>query len=417
MSLRMSSGTWILLLGLALAVGLGPLFLRGNAAELARLEANEKKIAGMTVAERARLDRNYATYKGMSETERAQWREFYLKLQQDQQSNNGRLTKTMDDYYDWLQSISGSRRDELMKQTQIPQRIQTIERIVDAELEETLARTMGGVQRQGRGRMIPLLDREQLLVLLEWVAIRLRLNESDLVNEQQESLVGLDRAIRILQLAGERNRSLYSLWFDRASQSDALSSLGTELQQFFLDGKPALATDFQMVESVKLTMLREFEIEAARSTPAEPDLRAVLENLNEAEKDILWNESAQAIVASLRDRYLRDKKSGSIEFDREKVLLAFRPNPEIRQQIQAVEQRLQERDGRRPGFLRIPPEGGQRPPGNPDHRPPGDAPPNNGPRSDRPPGDRAAGERPPERRPGDGPPPERRPDPERPRRD
>lgn len=373
MRLRLTSGELALTIGLVVAVGLGPLLLRASPTEMNRLQQNARRIQEMTEAERARLDRNFKMWQALPPAEREKWRTFVARLELDRQSNHGRLARTMEDYYRWLQSVPGYRREELRKEIDPVRRTELVREIVGDQVARRLDSPPADVRLFGRVVSIPTLNSEELAEVMAALEEALVPNEqAQLVDRQGNELQGLDRYYKVLSLLVARyGRPLELLQNPRIrfSMWNALPEHVREELQAGLDpGRPELLA--RLMETLRLSIRMEAERRWDDVRPTPDRLRQFFDNeekLSREEREELLNLPADEFHAELAARYLRSELEGrvAINFDNVKRFL----QPEESRRFRDGEQPPGERRPfLLPGqFLRQPE---RFPPGSGDARPP-----------------------------------------------
>jgi hypothetical protein len=91
-------------------------------------ELRRRQIEGLSEVERSRLERNFAEFKKMSEADREKLRQLDRELKQDDR-DGGKLRQVMDEYCNWLGTISVSDREELRKTTDPKERVRLVREI------------------------------------------------------------------------------------------------------------------------------------------------------------------------------------------------------------------------------------------------------------------------------------------------
>jgi hypothetical protein len=348
--LRLTSGELALTIGLAAAVGLGPLLLRASPAETSRLEQNARRIQEMTEAERARLDRNFKMWQALPPAERQKWRDFVARLELDRQTNHGQLARTLEDYYRWLQSVPGYRREELRQTTDPARRTELVQEIVSDQVARRLDSPPADVRLFGRVVSIPTLSSEELVEVMAALEEALIANEqAQLVDRQGNELHGLDRYYKVISLLMRRyGRPLELLQNPRVRLRlwTALPPHVREELQAGLDlGQPELVA--RLMESLRLSIRMEAERAWQSIRPTPDRLRQFFENEEKLSREVqetLLELPADEFQAELTARYLRSELEGRVDIDFETLRRFLQPE-EFR--------RL--RDGERPlGERRLP---------------------------------------------------------------
>ncbi|MEZ6065111.1 MAG: hypothetical protein R3B90_05270 [Planctomycetaceae bacterium] len=408
---RPASGTIAILLGLVAGVAIGPLLLRGDAAEQSRLQENSRRIAEMTDSERSRLQRNEARWQSMSDAERQQWRDFAAKLQLDRRDNQGRLSTTMDSYYRWLGTLYGYQREQLRQAADVQRKLQLTDTIVSDQIATRLDVPEFELQEA-------ILSPEQLEAVMAGIEGVLTSSESQqLYGPDEAPLEGLPRYIKTIDLLRKRFGRSPTLGANSAFRRAIAESLPEEVNDYYAD-KPPAAKYLTFWASLKAEVDRS---QRARSGTDPVKLREFFDTLPPEEQEAMYNLGAQEFVDQLQARYLYQQVGTETDVNVGEIIEFLNPR-------RVFEDLARERPGEGPGRFRrpdlyradrgFPGPGGERGPGDfegGDRPPPQRPPPGRGDGQRPPPGDR---ERP---REGEPPPPrpndnDERPEPrERPR--
>ena len=400
MQLRPSNGAVLLTAGLAIAVLLGPFVLRGDSTANARLAANRRQVAEMTEAERARLLRNYQRWQQMPAHERTQWLQFADSLQQ----NRAELGPLLEDYYDWLQTIPGYRRDQLRAAPNVTEKVALVEEITAAQLADRLEAPAPDIQRFGERFEVPILSAAELDDVMEALEGGLLPQErGQLVDRDDQELVGLERHLMTLSLLGKRYGGSGDGLSQRVAQS-VLDALPEHARNALMRPNDRFVTR-QVGNRVLMTILLSVRAEMERTLrslrPTPDKLQAHFESLPPDDQEQLLGLSASEFTTELTRRYFQSEVQSRVDLNMNQLRRLMStwgrgPRPNGRSSG----------DGPRRDFGsgdRLPIFGGPR--GRPAGLRPAegdrDAPP--GDRGDRPP-PRRDGERPPQRD-GDRPPP------------
>lgn len=400
MRIRPGNGAVALTAGLAIAVLLGPLVLRGDPVESARLEANRRQIAEMTEAERQRLLRNYDRWQKMSDAERQDWRLFADKLA----INRASLGPVLEDYYAWLQSLPGYRREQLRQAEAqgVQQHIETVKEIAGDQLASRLDSPAMETTVFGGPFEIPILTSAELdHVLSAMEEILLPQERRRLVNRDGEPLTGLERRLLVLNMLRSRLGGPREIVQGSTSSFERiLAAVPEHARQSLMQGMDRGGTQFRnrLMAMITVSVRAELERVMRELRPTPDRLQKFFDELEPAEQERLLDLAANEFNEELSRRYYRQQLETRVDIDFGQMQRFFgaweRPGGD-RGDMERLRPRLDGRGpfpGERPGF------DPQRRPENPDGRParPQDWP-------ERPPG--RDGERPPPRD-GDRPPTE-----------
>src|SRR5262245_13559360 len=94
------------------AVAAGSVAALGDSSGAGLREQREKDIAAKSEAERARLQRNFKAFQDLPAAEQEKLRQFDRLLKEDAR-NGGNLRTVMNDYYDWLASLTPGQAHDL----------------------------------------------------------------------------------------------------------------------------------------------------------------------------------------------------------------------------------------------------------------------------------------------------------------
>lgn len=318
MQIRPGNGAVALTAGLALAVLLGPLIVRDDPAEAARLDVNRKAIADMTEANRQKLLKNFDRWEKMTPDEQRRWRTFAQQLE----DNRASLGPVVQDYYDWLQTIPGYRRDELRRAPDVQQKVSLVKEIAQEQLAERLEAP--DVTSIGLGgREVPVLTSAELDDV--FAALESGLSSADqakLVDRQGNELEGVERHLMLLgQLVRFGGlRQMIDSPGQRSKVEAALPARITELLESLSDRKFAPMRgnllSVMLMMSVRLELERAFQSQR----PGPEELRRFYDkDIPPAEQEQLLNLSADDFVDELTRRYYRSQLVQKTNIDLEKV--------------------------------------------------------------------------------------------------
>jgi hypothetical protein len=105
-----------------------------------RVESRRHKIELLSQSERNRLKRNYETYLKLSPERREQLFKLHDELEQDAK-NGGHLQKLLDQYNTWFCKLSPFDRDKLLSTADPGERAQLVQKLLEEEQKQRLART------------------------------------------------------------------------------------------------------------------------------------------------------------------------------------------------------------------------------------------------------------------------------------
>jgi len=140
---RPTSLTGIAVWGLLLAVSLGAV-APGETDE----ESSRRRIRDMTQIERDRLRSNYETFTNLSATAQNAYRAIRRTVEEDGRQG-GQLRRVMQNYHQWLKTLSLWQRDELRKQTDAHARMKLVRQFRRQQQQETERQRLGSISGLG----------------------------------------------------------------------------------------------------------------------------------------------------------------------------------------------------------------------------------------------------------------------------
>lgn len=298
---RPSNGALALTGGLILAVALGPLVLRADRTENARLNENARQISDMTASERARLERNFARWQQLTPAERQQWREFDERLHAEQ----ARLSPVLDDYYRWLQTIPGYRRDQLRQATDVSQRVSLVDQIVNEQLSSRIGGGLQEVVLPGGRMSIPSLSPDELAQVMSAIERHLLDHERKLLEDHDgEPLAGVERYLVMFKLLGERFKRLPQLFAQTDFANTVLDALPTAARAVIEpEGRPAEFRNIKIAATLAYNLMEEVQRERRRRQPTHDKLVEFFNSQSEDVQEELLALSAPQFQDELRRRY------------------------------------------------------------------------------------------------------------------
>lgn len=172
-------------------------FVRGDALTAEQRELRLKEIALKPEADRARLQRNFDTFRALPAAEQERLRLLDMELKEDAR-NQGHLRQIMDEYYNWLATLTPGQRDDLRRETDPSRR----EKLVRTYLKEQ--QDQADITSPAKGAKAPkglsAKDLDGVLGVIE-DAMRKRQMLSPSEIAQLEKKQGLARHTAILDLA------------------------------------------------------------------------------------------------------------------------------------------------------------------------------------------------------------------------
>jgi hypothetical protein len=365
--IRPGNGAVALTAGLAVAVLLGPLLLRGDTAENARLDANRRKIAEMTEANRQKLLRNFERWQSLSSADQRQWREFSQQLE----TQRATLGPVVEDYYGWLQTIPGYRRDELRKASDVQQKVSVVKEIVQEALAERLD-VPEETSIDFGGRELQVLTSAELDAVITALEEGLTTAEQGSVAALDGSeLVGLERHLMVIkQLL--RHGGIRQALDSPANRKRVYEALPERVQELLTSLPERTGAPLGVILSASLWLELDRAFRASTPTPA--DLLAFYESIESAdEREQLLSLSAHDLHSELQRRYFLSQLEERLEIDIERIQQFMAPprgdgprggmrmRPALGGGILPRGEQSPGPGNRPPDGFRGPPDGGERP--------------------------------------------------------
>ncbi|OAI55640.1 hypothetical protein AYO47_02395 [Planctomyces sp. SCGC AG-212-M04] len=298
---------WWLLGSVAAAVAAAPLIVHGDAQTTARRTAATQKIEQLSPAERQELEENFARFKKLPPVEQAKYREIHDKIQQ-----NPSVAEALDAYSHWWSNVSAREQAEVVRQSDVKQRIAAVGRVQEELDNERGARMFfgSGWRRDRFGPPIPTLPRDSLFEVLrtietlaaESLAIQQELPEVQKIDPKspqryQKLLIALHEHKKnwsdLISNASVENRLLESIT-DSKTRESFRQRLGGNSRGYF--------ARFQLAMSLG----RELMYEGLKQKLGEDELKKKLNSLSDDEKAELYTVPGLDALFRLRMRVTRE---------------------------------------------------------------------------------------------------------------
>jgi hypothetical protein len=173
---------------------------RGDSLTAAQRELREREIANKSEAERARLQRNFKTFRELPADEQKKLRRLDLELKEDAR-NLGSLRVVMNEYYDWLLTLTPGQAQELRDERDPNRREMLVRELLKQQQDQALA---SGSARAGK--LFPGLTAGDLAAALGVIEKVMKdkqiLSAEEL--QQLQSKKGVARHAYVLELAFRR---------------------------------------------------------------------------------------------------------------------------------------------------------------------------------------------------------------------
>lgn len=270
--------------GAFFAVALLPFVL--GAAE--SFDERYERIRQMSAVERAALQHNFETFKHLSPADQARYRELDRRLSEDARSGRV-LGKTMDNYVQWLGSLSPVQRSELRALTDPGEKLGRVQRLLSEQQQQTQHASPGPMFPGGLGgrdgfRQPFRLTPEDFSAVMEVVEGPLAPQDKTRLRELPQHKRHLQAIELSLQYAKARERRFP----DPELQGKMIAAIGSEkirskVSEIERPEWKRQVISMQLVGGLMAEWTRELE----KEKPPEPELKKFLDGMdNEKQKQI-----------------------------------------------------------------------------------------------------------------------------------
>jgi hypothetical protein len=303
----------------------GPFVLRGDQAEESRLALNRRQIEEMSEAERQRLERNFDRWQSMSPTDQQKWREFGARLDQ----LKAELGPVQTDYYGWLQTIPGYRRDELRKAQSVPAKVELVHDIVNDQLATRLDSPSAEPQRFGRIGDVPLLSSPELDSVFRVVEYNLPTSEQKrLVDKDGEELQGLERHLMLLQIVRSKFGGPQQFVQNSTLMNAIIEALPPRARDVLPEGLERTSLvprrNFVML-IITLSVKAEWERRVRSFTPTPDKLETFYSELPPEQQEQLLDLSSREFYEELSRRFYRAQMENRVDLNFEQIQQILNP--------------------------------------------------------------------------------------------
>jgi hypothetical protein len=199
---------------------------RGDSLTAEQRELREREIANKSEAERARLQRNFKTFRELPPDEQKKLRLLDLELKEDAR-NLGSLRVVMNEYYDWLATLTPGQQQDLRDERDPNRREMLVRELLKQQQDQALAT---GSARAGKS--FPGLTAGDLSAALEVIEKVMKdkhiLSAEEL--QQLQSKKGVARHAYVIELAYRRGPG-GAVWNSQPVFEAIVESISSERQR------------------------------------------------------------------------------------------------------------------------------------------------------------------------------------------
>ncbi len=298
------------------------------------IEARTEQLRKMSEIERGRFDRNLQQFQKLSDAEKQHYRQLHEALIKDN-SQGGGLSKLLQTYSVWVQTLTPTQRDELKKEKIPAQKLALIRRFKDEQDEPSEAHeqtTPADTHTEDVSQQVsapikreafPLKDLKAVLAV---VVNRL---PPDL-KRPEFSEPHLPDFIPILHTSVQAAAGNYREWPDEAQLKEMTASLGKDSMSMVNRSDYKTRRD-AMIKYILMGIMRQAR-ESVR-LPSEAEKMQILAGLPPDESEKLLNLPADRMNALLVKQSLEAKGGDALE--------AFKKLPEYNRQVDELFQRFE----------------------------------------------------------------------------
>jgi hypothetical protein len=292
------------------------------------------RLRQMSEIDRSRFDRNLQEFQKLSDAEKARYRQLHDDLAKDS-GQGGALTRLLQTYSAWVQTLTPTQRDELQKETVLSQKLALIRRFKDEQDEpgeqtdsQSPADATGDdgspqVNAPIKKEAFPLKDVKAVMAVL--------VNKLPQESRKPEySDPRLFDYLQIIQASVLQSGDTFRAWPSEPLLKDMVASLSKDsLAQI---NRP----DFKTRRETVLRHLLMGFVKQARDTvklPTEAEKLQVLEGLSPEERERIMNLPSARMNGYLVTKALEQRGGDALD--------AFKMLPEYNRQIDDLFQRLE----------------------------------------------------------------------------
>jgi len=282
-----------------------PLLLRADDGDAQERDSRRRQIQAMSAAERDRLERQFQTYRDMSPEHRAELGRMHREIEEDAK-RAGNLRDVLQNYHDWLKTLSPWQREELRRASDNQTKLTLIRDFLEHQ-DNGPSRYRSGRPRSpfympGPFADAPTLGNDDL------AALTVKLEKSaQLPQPLREELQELDGSRRTLRLLAHqaKGRGGRGEWLDveeiTASISDA--EVRARIDEVVDDEERRRFVGAIVVKSLMV----QWRAQTERVLPNDDQIQTFYEQLEPKLRDELMQLPSAEFQEEVRARYMREQ--------------------------------------------------------------------------------------------------------------
>lgn len=293
---------------LVLAVALCSAMARGDALTPEARELRRKEIAGKSESERARLQRNFKAFRELPQAEQDWLRQFARELKDDDRGE-GKLRGVMNEYHDWLSTLTPGQRDDLRKESDPARREKRVRDLL--KKQQDLADATGAKAGVNAPRRFSLEDLDAVMSIFEQ-AIRPLLSPEEIEQLKKKHGVArhtfiLDQAFRPRPGTGPMAGAVARWWSDKVldAMTDAIANPAQQHQVRNNREGPRIVILRLLVAAIRA----EYESEYEKIKPDQETLERSFVQLSSEEQDEIMRLPFDQQQKKLFDIYMTKKSA------------------------------------------------------------------------------------------------------------
>ncbi len=290
---------------LAFLVALCCAVARGDSLTPEAREARRQEIARKSESERARLQRSFKAFRELPQAEQDWLRQFAKELKEDDRGE-GKLRSVMNEYYEWLSTLTPGQRDDLRKESDPNRRDKQVRDLLKKQQELADATgTKAGVKTP-HGMSTD--DLDSVLSVVE-KAIHNYLAPEEI--EQLKKKHGVSRHTYVLDLAfrpgSGAGSQVMPRWWSKDVLEAMVNAVTNPVQQHQLRNKIDQGAKAIILQLMVAGVRAEYETEHEKIKPDQDTLERFFVQLSSAEQDEIMRLPFDQQQKKLLDAYLTKK--------------------------------------------------------------------------------------------------------------
>ncbi|HEY3969619.1 MAG TPA: hypothetical protein VGM05_34010 [Planctomycetaceae bacterium] len=291
--------------GLAFLVVLCSALARGDSLTPEVRDARRQEIARKSESERARLQRSFKAFRELPQAEQDWLRQFAKELKDDDRGE-GKLRSVMNEYYEWLSTLTPGQRDDLRKETDPNRRDKQVRDLLKKQQE--LADATGAKAGVKAPHGLSADDLDAVLGIVEQ-AIRNYLAPEEI--EHLKKKRGVARHTYILDLAfrpgSGPGSQVMPRWWSKEVLEAMVSAITNPAQQHQLRNKIDQGAKAIILQLMVAGVRAEYETEHEKIKPDQDNLERFFVQLSSTEQDEIMRLPFDQQQKKLLDTYMTKK--------------------------------------------------------------------------------------------------------------